>query len=202
MASIEWLSPLLPVTVIAAVVLFVIKESIEVSRRVAGNRRKIKAFKIILARECELNNWAYRCLKSELNHVQDVQTNDYGLTLAVEHRSLDQIMLITRYADGSAHGYSPIWPVHAGVMKQLMLEVATINKALFDSIEKAYDSALEVEHVRQSLIRFLENDDEEDKLHFTAFPQYGLRELEKASDNLQALYRTCTDQELTKFRLR
>jgi hypothetical protein len=63
------LAALLPSTVIVAVALFVLKEAIEAVRRWRAQRRQIKAFKILLARECELNQWANMSLKRAINEI-------------------------------------------------------------------------------------------------------------------------------------
>jgi hypothetical protein len=67
----EWLPSILPVTVVAAITLFVLKEVLEFIKRWRADRRKGQAYRKVLARECELNLWAQWRLKEtlrEINH--------------------------------------------------------------------------------------------------------------------------------------
>lgn len=67
----ERLAPLFPVTVVAAVVLFVAREVVEDIKRRRANARKGRAFRTLLARECELNHLAHKRLTEALLKIQE-----------------------------------------------------------------------------------------------------------------------------------
>ena len=87
-------------------------------------------------------------------------------------------------------------------MSRLMLDVASLDKALFDDLEAAYDSVIEVQHVRESLIRFVESDEEHEKQFLETLPHYGLQEIDDALTALAKLYKTCTGEPLKYIRVR
>jgi hypothetical protein len=84
-------------------------------------------------------------------------------------------------------------------MSKVML-VDTLAQSPFAHLEAAYDSAINIRHVRESLVHFIESDDEDDKALFRAFPEYGLRELPDLLADLENLYHECTGTELTAGR--
>ena len=55
-------------------------------------------------------------------------------------------------------------------MGRLMLDVASSDKVLFGNLENAYDAIIEVQHVRNSLIRFIETNEEHEKQFLDAYP--------------------------------
>lgn len=93
--------------------------------------------------------------------------------------------------------------VHRNLMSKFLLDIATLDKKLFDVMEPAYDALAELEHVRENFITFREDSEIlglEDFL--AAFVQYALDELKEAESELRILYNHCTDKELTDHRLR
>tara|TARA_R110001599_G_scaffold305926_4_gene512349 strand:- start:570 stop:794 length:225 start_codon:yes stop_codon:yes gene_type:complete len=58
------MTDLIPITVISAISLFVIKEITEVIRKRNASQRKISAIKCLLAEEIEINYWAWKNLVS------------------------------------------------------------------------------------------------------------------------------------------
>lgn len=88
-------------------------------------------------------------------------------------------------------------------MGNIMLDVAILDQSLFACLEAAYDSVITMRHVRDSLITFIERDDDDElKRFFRAFPEYGLRELEEALQSIRKLYKECTGEDLTRSRIR
>jgi hypothetical protein len=67
----EFLTPLLPVTVIAAIALFALKEVLETIRRRQADARRGQAFRTLLARECEINHWVQKSLLSTLKSIDN-----------------------------------------------------------------------------------------------------------------------------------
>ena len=67
----ESFSSILPATVVAAVVLFVLKELFEGVRRYRGDQRKKQALRSLLARECELNHWTIKSIRDIVETIRD-----------------------------------------------------------------------------------------------------------------------------------
>lgn len=87
-------------------------------------------------------------------------------------------------------------------MDKNLLEVATLDKKLYSALQPAYDAVADLEHVRQSLIYFVDPEDEKDKMHLDGFINYALDELEDVFKELASLYKMCTGKDLEKHRLR
>lgn len=198
----EWLLPILPATVIAGVLLFLLKEGIEAVRRWRANSRKREAFRLLLARECELNHWAMTKLKEALTSIQEHFSIGVSFEYRIDRHSSGHISFVQLYDDGSLHSSRPLPDASTDVMKQTMLEIAALDRQLFKSVEAAYDSAISLRHVRESLIRQVESDDEFEAAFFESFPPYGLSELSDIQVDIGELYLQCTGEELTQFRVR
>jgi len=143
----EWLSPLLPTTVIAAVVLFVVKEAIEKFRRWQADKRKGQAFRLLLARECELNHWAIKKLKEALVSIQDLISTNIPFKYRIDRRSSGEVFFVELYDDGTLHSASPLPEARTDLMRQIMLDVAALDSSLFVCMEAAYDSTINLRHV-------------------------------------------------------
>lgn len=196
----EWLTQLLPATVIAAIVLFLVKETVESVRRWRADARKGRAFRVLLARECELNNWACRRLKETLITIK----GDFDEKNAVQYaiKRLKSGEVVFRWASEATWGEWPLPDARVDLMSKLMLDVASLDQALFIVLEAAHDSVIELRHVREGLIRHIESEDEHQKNFFEAFPEYGLGEIDDILEHLNTLYQECTGKPLEAVRLR
>jgi hypothetical protein len=184
----------LPVTENAAVAVFVLKRAVEGFKRWRADVRKRRAFRLLLARECELNHWAHKSLTDVLTAIQDeLARGDLG-EYSIERRVSGEIVF--RQQRGKTWSAWALPDVHTDLMSKVMLDVAALDQSLFVYLEAAYDSAINLRHVRESLVHFVESDDEDDKWLFRAFPGYGLRELPDLLADLEKLYQRCMGTEL------
>jgi hypothetical protein len=191
--SFEWLPALLPSTVIVAIALFVLREILEWNRRRHASARQVKAFKTILARECELNRWALESLKRALVEMSGQSQAELEVDYEVEHKQSGQV--IFKNDDGSS------WPLpqaHTELMRDNMFEVAALDEKLFSLLEPAYDSVEDLAHVRESLIEYMETGNK----HLEGFIDYGLNELKDVESALENLFFACTRADLDKGRVR
>ena len=194
---------LVPVTVLAAVVLFLLKEAVEYVRRTRADSRKIHALKALLARECELNFWTIKSLRSILINVPKPDDGNPQIVVRVEKREGGVPVVRITSTDGGVDSIRHIPRAHRELMSKYLLDVATLDKDLFAALEPAYDSVAELEHVRESLIRIEESAGEIDLDQFLgAFSEYAIDELKDAEEALARLYKHCTGKPLEKHRLR
>ncbi|EPB8478530.1 hypothetical protein ACRTIQ_004408 [Escherichia coli] len=197
----DWLPSLLPVTVVVAIALFVLKEVLEFIKRWRADRRKAHAFRTLLARECEVNHWAHWMLQETLREVHD--DHEKGVKAQYVARELPGGDALWRRTDPDG-GYSGggLPDARTDLMSKLMVEVATLDKKLFTPLEAAYDSLINMRHIRASLLRFVTSEEEEDQMHFEGFPEYGLSELDGVKEDLDKLYRECTGRSLDRRDMR
>jgi hypothetical protein len=189
----EWLAALLPITVIVAIGLFVLKELLEWTRRSRADLRKIKAFKTLLMRECELNNWAHRRIADAISNIRSNITSQEIYQYSIKKRDSGKIFFEERHDEHSSSW--PLPPVRIELMSKLMLDVAMLDDALFVALDGAYDASVELNHLRQGLIDFIDDNDE---VHLEGFVDYALSELPDVHAGLESLYKACSGKELTR----
>lgn len=194
---------LVPITVIAAVLLFVIKEFVEAIRRACADSRKVHALKTLLARECELNLWTIKALRSILIDIPKSDGEHPEIVVRIERRESGSPIARITSADGGLESTRPIPRAHRELMSKYLLDVATLDKKLFQVLEPAYDGIAELEHVRESLVRVHENEEESQMPGLIgSFAEYALEEICCTEEALASLYRHCTGKPLEKHRLR
>jgi hypothetical protein len=196
----ESLLSILPVTVLAAVVLFVLKELFEGVRRYRGEERKKQALRTLLARECELNHWAIKSIRDIVETIRD--ESEDGTQFEFIFPKSGKVLFRYKHPDSEYKSGSNLAETHREVMDKNLLEVATLDKKLYSALQPAYDAVADLEHVRQSLIYYVDPEDDQDKMHLDGFTHYALRELGDVFKELASLYKECTGNELEKHRLR
>jgi hypothetical protein len=145
---------LLPITVLAAVCLFIIKELVEIFRRIRAKNRKLSAIKKLLAAEIEQNNWVIKSLKKQLNTIMNnwytyefkITTNQEGGTMLFGYIKNDSL---------NANSRSKIYKSSNITFNRLVLDIATLDPKLFELCESAYDGVAEIKHVSDSLIQYV-----------------------------------------------
>lgn len=194
---------ILPITAIIAVVIFLIKESLEFGRRRLGDQRKLRALKALCARECELNYWTIKQLRSVLKEIPTAENGNSQIFVHIEKTAGGRPYARIHSDDGGTEHHTGIPEVHRETMSKFLLEVAMLDRSLFDLLEPAYDRLAEVAHVRESLLaidehpRFLTRD-----AYLEGFAGYGLSKLQESESALKALYFHCAGKALEKHRLR
>lgn len=141
---------LLPTTVVAAILLFALRELLEVLRaRRVGNRRRI-ALRTLLAKECELNDRAIRRLRGDIQDAEDNRAIA-GVQLSILVSRDGQSTYRRESADGGIL-QSVIPQIRKTVLEMHLLEIATLDKQLFALAEQAYGSISRIEQLRDGFI--------------------------------------------------
>jgi hypothetical protein len=189
----------LPTTVMVAIVLFIIKEIVELIRRILADKRKLSAIKKLLAAEIEQNNWVIKSLKSDLNSIVN-NWNVYDFQIVKQDTGC---WLLQNYKDGSLGGGSFFYEPSNIMFNKLLLEIATLDPKLFKLCESAYEGVAEIKHICSSLIKHVTDQDEpRDEGFMRAFGEYALEELETSLESISTLYQSCTGTNLSNHRLR
>lgn len=194
---------ILPVTALIAVLVFISRETLEFIRRRNGDRRKLHALTALLARECELNLWSIKTLRRIFSEINTDESGDSQILAEIERTLSGRSFAKIVSDDGGIEAHIGIPKVHRELMSKFLLDVATLDKGLFEVMEPAYDGLAEVEHVRESLMNvqdapeFIGQDG-----YLKGLARYALDELQQAENALAKLYTYCTGKPLTKHRLR
>ena len=201
MTWLEGLERLAPLTVVTAIVLFVIKEVIEAVRRQQSRARKTGAIRILLIEEMELNNWTIKSLRSTLKAIDDQMESDPEPEFYLRKDASGAVHYRYRTSTGSGGG-SSIPQVHRKHFDAFLPELAEIDKLLFEEARKGYERIGQLEHVQSSLIAHLAEDDPDEKMHLQGFPSYALRVIDDVESRMSAFYVSCSGRPFEKIRLR
>ena len=185
---------ILPVSVLAAVVLFIVKEIVEFFKRSSERKRKISAYKILLSEEVEKNLFTLNYLISICHAIGDEHFT--GISYRRTPSGSEQLAVHV----GREGGYGPLWNVYSSIFDKTVVDLAVIDKKLFEKSKNTYECLAEARHIRNSIIRICE--DELFNEYVKSFPRYGLGVLKVAVDALDILYVECTGRKLDRPKLR
>jgi len=190
---------LLPITVIVAITIFLVKEGLELWRKHQAHQRQTLAIKHMIADEIEKNNSVLSTLISTLVKIKDEHENFKISLLTTPSGSL---RIGFKELTGQNETSWPIPNVSRAVFNKTFVQIASLNSELFKEAKNAYESVSEIEHIRDSLIDHIEDNAWQPDGFMVSFTEYGLEELIDAYLNLSRLYKTCTGNDLDKKKLR
>ncbi|EIO5095144.1 TPA: hypothetical protein ACMDP0_003685 [Vibrio parahaemolyticus] len=157
MDLIDKLGSLLPVTVVAAISLFILRECVDLIKKYREKQRKTRAIKRLLAEELERNHWAlltvFRVLKEIKDYTDEQKEVEYSLIIArngMEHYHAE-------LEDG--HSGMRIFRFDFSVYEKLLVSIAELDEELFEAISSTYTKTRELNHHRDTLLDYLSRED-------------------------------------------
>lgn len=174
----------------------------EFVRRRRSDVRKRAAFRLLLARECELNNWAMKSLERIAMGLKGLRNPSSLNSFRIEYAKSGRIYACIDQDDEGEFAKTVVPRVHKEQLEKNLLEIATLDKGLFEAAEPALTAAAELEHLREGVLFHGSSENEFDRENADGFAEYALGELEDARSAITKLYRLCTGQELADVRLR
>jgi hypothetical protein len=194
---------IVPVTVVVAVTIFFTKELLEFFRRRFADQRKLAAIKTMFARELELNNWTLKTLRRTLDAIDEGLKESSPRIFSIREERGGRTIIRVGEHGSSKFSEWQIPNVHTDIMPKHMLDTATLDKDLFQALQLAYDATADLQHVRDSLIRTVANEQQQIDMAFVEpFIDYAKRELDDIAPDLSQLYKLCTGKALEDHRLR
>ncbi|MFM0389636.1 hypothetical protein [Paraburkholderia dipogonis] len=202
LASLPDFSKLLPATTLVAILIFLVKEYLEARRRTAADKRKVRALKKVLGRECQLNYSAIDRLRDTLAAIQEFGVAEDASRLSISESPAGGYVFMITDRDGSGRGGVLVGIQRDSLLKHLV-EIAALDEMFYSKCEFVLDGLSEADHVYQSLVHGPEK-------HFPSTPEhyyegvvdYGLRELNDSIAALKELYLVCTGSVLRQGKLR
>ena len=185
----------LPITVIFAVALFLIKEALELVRKSKGKKRKLSAFKAVLKEELELNLWTWKKFESLLNRIREVgQKGNYSYFTSPAGTERFEVL------DADGYGIGQVFPnVEMEFHSKLLIDVAEVDAEMYQKLIASYKALSELQHLRNRIVDFIHESKDSDVDHFTSTT---LQDLAPLYNELDALYQYCTGNKLTEHRMR
>ena len=193
------LANLVPPAVITAAGIFILKEVLEFARKRRARRRKIKAYRKIIAEELERNFWAWKSLRSAVTRIQGYRDEGVEASHKVVLVPSGAQHLETRYLDGTLSSGSNLPKESRSSFERVLLGLAEEDDELYTLASEAYDEISEIGHIRASLINQLGS---EEDFHFDGFLEYAVETLDSAIGPIRCLYRACTGKVLEQPKLR
>lgn len=193
----------LPVTVTAAIVLFVVKESLEIRRKRQERLRKTNAAKLLLSQELEKNHWAFVAFFRILAEMKEAENNAPGavFSLHTARNGSEHFRMRKEPHDESESG-SWIATFHTSLYEKHLATLAEYNEALYNVLNETYKEIFELIHYRETLTSFLAGE----SVAPADLTRHFLSDLAAKKDDyynaLNKSYQALTGKELKKWRLR
>ncbi len=191
-------SGLIPASAVVAIILFFTKEILESNRKKKAKKNEIDALKQIVARECELN-WK---LKSEIVEIcsyfepyeDNGQVCPFLLSLELSPSGKTRY-----YIKGGQEGLNSglLSEYRTAIIEKHMLDVAKADAIFYQKLESAYETALLLKHLRDSMVDKKQTE-EFVKVEniMVGFSGYALAEIKLNNKHLQDLYVYCSGKQL------
>lgn len=192
---------LLPATAVVAIVLFTAREMLEAKRRADTKKRTLRGLKRLFSRECELNYWASHRIGEILGDVNRLASENRLRDIRVEERPVGGPYVVLRDDQGDVQ-MAPIPEVHRDELNKRLVETASLEDSLFECYESVLDRLAELENVRMQLAFGAGNAPLSREDFLKGLAGYGLAVVERTEAALRRLYKECTGEELTQWRLR
>mgnify|MGYP006102263499 CR=1 FL=1 len=187
----------LPITVIFAISLFIIKESLELVRKSRAKKRKLLAFKAVLKEELELNLWTWKKFKSSLNRIREAgQGGHYNYSISPAGTERFEVV------DAEGYGTGQMFPkVEIELHSKLLIDVAELDAKMYKKLIASYKGLSELHHLRNRIVDFI-HENQETVCDIDNFTGSTLQDLSPIYTELDALYQYCTGKKLTEHRMR
>jgi hypothetical protein len=189
---------LLPVTVIGAIILFIVKEILEARRRKKANARKRRAVRRLIADEIERNKWTTEKLRDGIQKIKD--SIAYPELIVSVRIGANGEKYFRSEMSGELHSEFPFGKVHSEALSGNLLELAMIDESVFEEALSASDATKEVEHIINSMI--VQLSDEGHLSHLEGFADYAKAEIADCERTLSNFYKTITGGKLEEHRVR
>lgn len=185
-------------TVIVAIAIFVLREIRDAMRRGKADGRRKLAIKTLLAAELERNNYAIRTLREVVKKVDEGVATDATIDISREGNGRPRI----KVAIPAGWISWEIPRLHSEVLTKNIMDLALLDKFMFELALEAVDQIAELENLRGSLVEQVTRHSEGQLSHLGSFSAYANHTLDGAHDRLERLYIMCTGRKLEALRVR
>lgn len=193
----------LPITVTVAIVLFVVKEQLEIRRKRQERLRKTNAAKLLLSQELEKNHWALVSFFRILNEMKEAETDAPRAVFRLHvARNGSEHFRIKKEPDDENESGSWIATFDTSLYEKHLATLAEYDEALYKVVNETYEEIFELIHYRETLTSFLAGESvtpEDMTRHF-------LSDMASEKDDyynaLNKSYRALTGKDLKEWRLR
>ncbi len=167
----EDISEILPITAFIAIIIFVIKEVLETSRRSNGTKRSVSAIKELLKDELNENITAFHNLFACINEDQDDDIYPGALEeLKTMHEG--EFYYNRSYQDGRLISGRPLPAFQFGKFTKFAPYLAENSRKFYKKLKSSYEGIYTCRHLRDSFINYVLFDAEKIEGEFSVFREY------------------------------
>jgi len=195
---------LLPVTVVAAILLFILRELFDLFKKRSDKKRNIEAIKLLIADEIEKNHWSLKSLFMALSCLkEDFEENDKAVHYLHIARNGSEHFRAKEAPEDRYSASQSIPNFHTSMYEKLIPDIAALDKKLFIEIHSTYEEINELIHYRDTMVDYLTGEDlapsnEIIKIFLSAFAD----EENDYYEHLNKTYKLLKYKELTVWKLR
>jgi hypothetical protein len=185
-------------TVLVAIGIFVIRELLEAMRRRKVDGRRKLAIKSLLSAEIERNNYAVRTLREIIKKIDEGLLTNETIEIGRDPNGRSRIKVSIKA--GWISWQVP--QVHSEVLAKNIMDLAVLDKFMFELALKTLDQVSELDHLRGNLVEQVTLRSEGQLDHLGSFSAYANHTLDQTHERLQRLYVMCTGRNLEAIRVR
>lgn len=186
---------IIPLAVISAIFLFVLREVIEGIRRYKSNTLKLDAIRALLAAECERNNFSILRMVTAIESMSTALEQSYEIVIDRPFTPRETLRIMK--PDGLFFGI-PIPKIHIAILERHLFETASLSAGLFQRMRAAQDALSELQHVRDGIVTY----PTEEADFLDGFLSFAAEEIEEHIEAVRDLYFFIECEPLTKTRIR
>jgi hypothetical protein len=196
---------IVPLTVIVALALFLVKELLEYIRKEKANRRKLNAFKMLIAEELELNYSVFMSIRGTCSTLETNKELWQGAKYEAKFKEAGNLYVHATHDDKLVL-CNPISKVRFQQYDKLLVSIAELNEDFYLKVKRCYLKIIELEHLYLSIIKGLQARENGEPfpsdITKSGFLPYALNETKRIEPELKKLYKECTGNDQLKSRLR
>jgi hypothetical protein len=177
-------SGLLPVTALAAIALFFLREFLEWRRRASTSALRLEALKKLLATECQQNQWALNWIKQAAGDIPAALGT--ANTVKIENSASGQDLLVFEAPDNSFES-KPLPLVYDAFLRSHLFEAAALNRDMFEKMTSSVGAVEEIRHLLRGLFEHVQDD----QMHLKSWCEYANRQVDDIAKELGELYYIC-----------
>jgi hypothetical protein len=181
------LGRLLPITVVAAIILFFTKEFFEFFKKRAEKKRKLSAYKVLIAEEMAKNSFSIFGLRRIVERLQD---NSW-------------VHEVIRGSNGACHLKSSrgeekvkgiVLPFHSSIFDKHIVDLAVIDKQFFAQLRDTYQAIADAKVSRSTMLEMCEDPNLE--FFLGSYLQGVVTVFDAAETQIKTTFETCTGKVL------
>ncbi|CAK6715071.1 hypothetical protein HORM4_590013 [Vibrio harveyi] len=196
---------LIPLSVIVAISLFLVKEALEYNRKRRAEYRKVKAYKQLIAEEIALNYGAFQSILGICQKLESSKDELEGAKYEAVFKEAGNLY-VHATMNGRLMICSPVRKVHITQYDKLLASIAELDEQFYSNVHKGYLAVIETQHLYTSLIKGLQASENKEvfpnDITKSGFLDYALNEASRIEPELKNLYQFCVGEELERGRIR